>query len=129
MNNNAVYVDNQELLERLHTINFQTLNGREDSLKTMIEEGVLRSAFGVKQYEIDKKDQKYFESYQRKQVNTNEDIIKNFKMYIGFYINLPNQRFDHMITIKHFVESVKFFNLTLADKLNQIAINENVDGF
>lgn len=129
MNNNTVCVDNKLLLERIHTINFKTLQGREDSLKTMIEEGVLRSAFGVKQYEIDKKEQKYFESYQRKQVNTNDDIIKDFKMYIGFYNNLPNQRFDHMITIKHFVESVKFFNVSLAEKLTEIAMVENVEGF
>ena len=127
--NNTVCIDNKTLLERIHKIVHEITRSREHAIKTGIEESVLRKTFGVKSFEFDDKNVKNFSSYQRKQVNTERDIVKDFNMYIEFYRNLDYRRFEHAISIKQFIESVKFFNTSLADDLYQIAVNNDVEGF
>ncbi|WP_281512331.1 hypothetical protein [Mammaliicoccus vitulinus] len=126
--NKTIYIDNKLLLERIHKVVHEITRGREHAVKTMIDEGVLRTAFGVKTYEFDNKDSKDFDSYARKQINTNNDIIRDFKMYIGFYKDLPEQRFNHSLSIKQYIESVGFFNESLSNDLKIIARQEKIEG-
>lgn len=126
--NNTVYIDNKTLLERIHKVVHETTRSKEHAIKTGIEESVLRRAFGVKSFEFDDKNIKDFTSYQRKQVNTYHDIIKDFNMYIEFYKNLPDRRFEHTISIKQYIESVKFFNEPLSSELKKIAKEEIIQG-
>lgn len=126
--NDTVYIDHKLLLGRIHKIVHETTRSKEHAIKTGIEESVLRSAFGVKSFEFDDKNRNDFPSYLRKQVNTDSDIINQFNEYIEFYNNLDYRRFELAISIKQYIQSVRFFNEYLADQLYQIAKNENIQG-
>lgn len=123
---NTVYIDNKTLLERIHKIVHETTRSREHAIKTGMEEHVLRTAFGVKSFEFEDKNTNNFSSYKRKQVNTDDDIIKDFNMYIEFYENLDYRRYENTINIKQFIESVNFFNQKLSKKLLNIAQAANI---
>lgn len=116
----TVYIDNEKLVKRIHEIMHETTVSKEHAVKVGVEAHVLRTTFGVKSYEFDDKNKTEFESYDRKQVVTNDHIVKMFRDYMNVYINLPHYRWEYMISIKTFIESVKFFNSSLAYELMEI---------
>lgn len=116
----TVYIDNEKLVKRIHEIVHETTVSKEHAVRVGVEEHVLRTTFGVKSYEFDDKNKTEFESYDRKQVVTKDHIVKMFRDYMDTYIKLPHYRWEYMISIKTFIESVKFFNSSLAYELMEI---------
>lgn len=124
----TVYIDNEKLMKRIHKIMHETTVSKEHAIRTGVEEHVLRMTFGVKSFEFDDINKTEFDSYDRKQVITNEQIVKLFMHYIEVYINLPHYRIEYFIGIKTLIESVEFFNSSLGYELKEILNKSEIKG-
>ncbi|MDE9962341.1 hypothetical protein O0H59_12665 [Staphylococcus pseudintermedius] len=124
-NNNLVTIDNKKLLNRIYKLDNEILRGREHSIKNMIQVAILRGTFDVRYEEITNNEN--YQNYDRRQVQSNENLIKDFKSYINFYHNLPHRRYETQLSIKYFIEIVQYFNESLAKELYHIAKVENIE--
>ena len=124
-NNNLVTIDNKKLLNKIYKLDNEILRGREHSIKNMIQVAILRSTFDVRYEEITNNEN--YQNYDRRQVQSNENLIKDFKSHINFYHNLPHKRYETQLSIKYFIEIVQYFNESLAKELYHIAKVENIE--
>lgn len=119
-------ISNHKLLNEVYKLENQKTISRELTIKNMVQAAILSRTFGVKNDETENNSFTSFKDYERYQVNTNKDIIDNFNEKIDFYHDLPHTKLDNMVRIKYFIEAVKFFNVELANELNEIARNRHV---
>ncbi len=120
-------VNNYELLNKLEELDYEPLYGREHSIKNLIQASVLIDAFDVKHDEIVNKEN--YVDYDRNQVQSDINIIKDFKDHIRLYHELPKIRNDQLLYIKYFIEIVQYFNKSLANDLYQVAKSEHIEGY
>lgn len=106
----------------------QTLLSREQSLRVMMQDAVIRRAFGVK----DDEHEKPFQDYDRQRVMTDDEIRNEFERYKGFYnwaieTNDIDKQTEFRNRINYFIEAVKFFSEDLANEFENNTFNTKND--
>lgn len=122
-------MDNQTILIKLKELTFTKVYARNEIIRTVMQEAVLRRAFNIKENEFEIN----FDNYEREQFLTDEEIEKDFTWYVELYVLAKNvkctpKEIEHKEQISAYIEAVSFFNQDLADKLEAIMTKENGNG-
>ncbi|QII27049.1 hypothetical protein G3M81_23165 [Bacillus paralicheniformis] len=108
---------NKKLMEKVIDLDTQVLRTREQSLRVMIQIGIIRQAFGVKNDETNQP----VRDYERDIILSDDEIRKQFKKILE-WLNLAKERSDlgdvkeFENRVHYFIEAVRFFNASLADE-------------
>lgn len=110
-------MENTVLIKKVHEMWYEKLNTREQSERVMCQVSIIRSAYGVKEWEITPTTK----SYIRNREMTNEQIESRFMEYVGFWEWAVKKDSDKVKSFEnkvfYFIDGVKFFDVTLAAKL------------
>lgn len=112
---------NKKLMEKVIDLDTQFLGTREQSLRVMIQIGIIRQAFGVKNDET----KKPVRDYERDIILSDDEIRKEFNQELK-WINIAKERSDFggikefENRARHFIEAVRFFNASLADEFENL---------
>ncbi|MCY0092189.1 MULTISPECIES: hypothetical protein [Bacillus amyloliquefaciens group] len=112
---------NKKLMEKVIELDTQFLATREQSLRVMIQIGIIRKAFGVKNDETNKP----IRDYERDIILSDDEIRKEFNQELK-WLNIAKEKND-FVNVKefenrarYFIEAVRFFNTSLADEFENL---------
>ncbi|KAA6452679.1 hypothetical protein [Bacillus swezeyi] len=112
---------NKKLMEKVIDLDTQVLRTREQSLRVMIQIGIIRRAFGVKNDETNQP----VRDYERDVILSDDEIRKQFNEELN-WLNLSKERSDlgdvkeFENRVQYFIEAVRFFNTSLADEFENL---------
>lgn len=115
---------NTKLMKKIIELDTQPLMSRQQSLRVMVQIAIIRQAFGVKNNESNMP----VKEYERKMVLSDKEITKEFNDYAG-YLKWAKDKKDLDKTLEYenqldyFIDAVRFFNESLADKFQESKIN------
>ncbi|KND06198.1 MULTISPECIES: hypothetical protein [Bacillus subtilis group] len=108
---------NKKLMEKVIDLDTQVLRTREQSLRVMIQIGIIRQAFGIKNDETNHP----VRDYEREIILSDDEIRKQFNEELN-WLNLAKKRRDlgdvreFENRVHYFIDAVRFFNASLADE-------------
>ncbi|WP_409018113.1 hypothetical protein ACJJTF_20550 (plasmid) [Bacillus velezensis] len=112
---------NKKLMEKVIELDTQFLATREQSLRVMIQIGIIRKAFGVKNDETNKP----IRDYERDIILSDDEIRKEFNQELKWLV-IAKEKND-FVNVKefenrarYFIEAVRFFNTSLADEFENL---------
>ncbi|WP_242288941.1 MULTISPECIES: hypothetical protein [unclassified Bacillus cereus group] len=113
-------MNNKKLMVKLNDLYTQFLATREQSRRVIMQSGIIRRAFGVKEYEIGKP----VKDYERKLVLSDDDIREEFNEHISFWNwakkeNDMDRAKEFENIVHYFIDAVRFFNENLAEEFQK----------
>jgi hypothetical protein len=114
---------NKKVMEKIIDLNSQYLATREQSRRVMVQSYIISKAFGVKNDETSKP----IKDYERAVVLSDDDIKGDFNNYLSLLkwakeINDMDKAKEFEDRINYFIDGVRFFNATLADKFKKLLL-------
>ncbi|MDF9599401.1 hypothetical protein P7D15_03055 [Bacillus cereus] len=113
-------MNNKKVMAKINDLYTQFLATREQSRRVIMQSGIIRRAFGVKEYEIEKP----VKDYERGLVLSEDDIRQEFNERISFWnwaksINDLDRAKEFENIVYYFIDAVRFFNESLADEFQK----------
>ncbi|MFE8095401.1 hypothetical protein [Bacillus toyonensis] len=113
-------MNNKKVMAKINDLYTQFLATREQSRRVIMQSGIIRRAFGVKEYEIGKP----IKDYERELVFSDDDIRHEFNERISFWnwaksINDLDRAKEFENIVYYFIDAVKFFNESLAEEFQK----------
>lgn len=115
-------MQNKLLMKKLVELYFKPLKTREESFEVMTKFGIIKRAFGVKDFEIEIPENST-EDYKREVILSDDEIKADLnKMLEWIAYSKENGCYGDVShyenRVRYFVDGVRFFNSKLADELN-----------
>lgn len=113
-------MNNKKVIAKINDLYTQFLATKEQSQRVIMQSGIIRRAFGVKEYEIGKP----IKDYEREIVLSDDDIRQEFNERISFWnwaksINDLDRAKEFENIVYYFIDAVKFFNESLAEEFQK----------
>ncbi|MDX5853223.1 hypothetical protein SIM22_03665 [Bacillus cereus group sp. BfR-BA-01363] len=113
-------MNNKKVIAKINDLYTQFLATKEQSRRVIMQSGIIRRAFGVKEYEIGKP----IKDYEREIVLSDDDIRQEFNERISFWnwaksINDLDRAKEFENIVYYFIDAVKFFNESLAEEFQK----------